>query len=109
MDIFGNTNNVEFVPQKQEKRINVRYYYQLIRDFALSVKPYESAIRYQVKPDEHFDLTLISERVYGNRDDYLAVMAGAGLDSVEDKIPDQLLVLPTLLQLNNFKRLAGFG
>ena len=109
MDIFGNTDNVEFVPQKQVQRGNVRYLYQLIRDFSLSVKPYESALRYQVKPDEYFDVTLISKRAYGNRGDYLAVMAGAGLDSLTDRVPDQLLVLPTIMQLNNFKRVAGFG
>lgn len=81
---------------------------QLVRDFVVRVKPYQAAIRYQVKPDEHNDLTLISQRVYGRRDEFLVVMASAGLADVEQPIREQLLVLPTEYQLAALKARAGY-
>ncbi len=83
--------------------------YRLVRDFASSTKPWQSAIRYQTKPDERFDLTLVSQRVYGRRDEFLTVMAAAGLDSVEQELREQMLVLPSDAVLQAFKARAGYN
>lgn len=81
---------------------------QLVRDWAVKVKPWEVAVRYQVQPDEHRDLTLISQRVYGNRDEFLTIFAAAGLSTMDEPIKEQLLVLPTEHQLKKFKIRAGY-
>jgi len=82
--------------------------YRLVRDFAAKCKPWSPAIRYHSKPDERHDLTLVSQRVYGRRDEFLTVMAAAGLDSVEQVLTEQLLTLPTEAQLSGFKSQARF-
>lgn len=82
--------------------------YRLVRDFSVKAKPWNTAIRYHTKPDERHDLTLVSQRVYGRRDEFLTVMAAAGLDSVEQVLPEQLLTLPTEAQLMAFKERARF-
>ena len=82
--------------------------YRLVRDFAIKTKPWETAIRYYTKPDERKDLTLVSQRVYGRRDEFLTIMAAAGLDSVENVLPEQLLTLPTDAALTAFKERAKF-
>lgn len=87
---------------------SVAFFYRLVRDFAEKTPVWGQAIRYQTRPDERYDLTLISQRVYGRRDEFMTVMAAAGLDSVENLLSEQLLVLPTELQLLDLKRKAGF-
>lgn len=82
--------------------------YRLVRDFAAKAKPWSTATRYHTKPDERNDLTLVSQRVYGRRDEFLTIMAAAGLDSVEQVLPEQLLTLPTEAQLLAFKERARF-
>jgi hypothetical protein len=84
-------------------------FYRLVRDFAIKTKPWSTAIRYNTKPDERFDLTLVSQRVYGRRDEFLAVMAAAGLDSVEQELTERLLTLPTDATLAAFKERAKFA
>lgn len=79
-----------------------------VRTFALRAKPWQTAIRYQTKPDERRDLTLVSARVYGRRDEFMVVAAAAGLETVEDMLPEQLLVLPTEDQLTAMKLRAGY-
>lgn len=82
--------------------------YRLVRDFVAKTPVWGTATRYQTKPDERSDLTLVSERVYGRRDEYLVVAAAAGLESVEELLPEQLLTLPTEEQLRAIKARAGF-
>lgn len=82
--------------------------YRLVRDFSAKAKPWQTAIRYQTKPDERWDLTLVSQRVYGRRDEFITVMAAAGLDSVEQELTERLLVLPTEGQLLAFKDRAKY-
>lgn len=82
--------------------------YRYVRDFAVKTKAWEVAIRYQTKPDERLNLPLVSYRVYGRRDEFLTIMAAAGLDSVEQSMPEQLLTLPTAQQLLAIKAQAGF-
>lgn len=89
---------------------NVRGFYKLVRQFVLSVKPWdhEGVIRYHSKPDERYNLPLVSYRVYGNYEEFIAVMASAGLDSVENRLDEQMLVLPSLAQLHALKSRSGF-
>lgn len=81
---------------------------QLVRDFTLRLKPYQPQIRYFVKPDEIRDATKISQRVYGRREEYLVVLACAGLSTLDEPITGQWLILPTEAQLKGLKRRAGF-
>ena len=78
-----------------------------IRQFALETPSWATAIRYHTKPDERFDLTLIARRVYGLPDEWPVIMAAAGLQSVDEPLNEQLLVLPTLEQLQRLKRNTG--
>jgi hypothetical protein len=55
-----------------------------------------------------YDLTLVSQRVYGRRDEFLAVMAAAGLDTVDQPLPQKRIVLPNEGRLIAIKRRAGF-
>ena len=84
-------------------------FYREVRKFAESTKPWDAtAIFYETKPDEAFDLTLVSQRVYGRRDEFLAVMAAAGLDTVDQPLPQKRIVLPNEGQLYAIKRRTGF-
>lgn len=80
----------------------------LVRDFTARIKPYQTALRYEVKPDDVRDLTKISQKVYGNRHEVLVVMACAGLSTVDQPVSIQTLVLPTPQQLKALKARAGF-
>lgn len=82
--------------------------YVSVRDFALETPEWGEAIRYFTKPDEVLDLTLVSYRVYGTRDEFQIIQAAAGLDSPEYELPEQTLVLPTIDQLRSMRRAAGF-
>ena len=83
-------------------------FYQAIRKFAAQTKPYETAVRYWTVPDEAYDLTLVSQRVYGNRHEYLAVMAAAGLDRMDQELTPRTLVLPTASKLKEIKKVCGY-
>jgi len=83
-------------------------FYNEVRLFSEKTKDWESAIFYETKPDEVLDLTLVSQRVYGRRDEYLAIMAAAGIDSIDQKLTPKRLVLPTDNQLYVIKRKTGF-
>jgi len=83
-------------------------FYREVRRFSERTKLWEKAIFHEVTPDEMRDFTLVSARVYGRRDEYLAVMAAAGIDTVDQPLPQKTLVLPTDSQLSVIKRLTGF-
>lgn len=85
-----------------------RVFYRLVRDFSQSVKPWEQAIYHDVAPDERWDITLTARKIYGDAGEFLAVMAAAGMDSVDQPLNQQRLVLPTADRLRMFKRRAGF-
>ena len=91
-----------------ESQDNVRRFYKLVRDFVLKAKPWTDAIRYHSQPDERWDMTLVSRRVYGNPMEFVTVLAAANLDSVEQMLPEQLLTLPTATALHSLKKMAGF-
>lgn len=75
-----------------------------VRKFAVQTPGWGEAIRYQTKPDERSDITLIAQRVYGDRGEFMAVYAAAGLDTLEQELDERLLVLPTYSQLQLIKR-----
>lgn len=83
-------------------------FYRAVRNFALRTKPWETHISYETLPDEAYDLSLVSQRVYGRRDEYLAVMAAAGLNHFDDALPQTRLTLPNEGQLLAIKRNTGF-
>jgi len=83
-------------------------FYREVRKFSVTAPVWEDAIRYFTKPDERWDLTLVAERVYGSRDEYLAVMAAAGLDRLDQQLTERELVLPTASRLALIKFRTGF-
>lgn len=83
-------------------------FYKMVRDFSINVRPWETAVFYETKPDEVHDITLVSRRVYGRPDEFLAVMAAAGLDSADKPLRQKRIALPTESQLYSIKRAAGF-
>jgi hypothetical protein len=88
---------------------SAKSFYREVRKFAESAKPWDgTAIFYETKPDEALDLTLVSQRVYGRRDEFLAVMAAAGLDTFDQPLPQKRIVLPSEGLLIDIKRRTGF-
>jgi hypothetical protein len=84
-------------------------FYRAVRKFSVSAKPWETdAIFYETKPDEEYDPTLISKRAYGRRDEFLAVMAAAGIDQVDQPIRQKRIALPSEGRLYRMKRQTGF-
>ncbi len=81
--------------------------YHIIRKLAQTTPAWATAIRYQTKPDERFDLTLVARRVYGLPGEWPVIMAAAGLQGVDEPLNEQLLVLPTLDKLQRLKRNLG--
>lgn len=82
--------------------------YRAVREFVARTPVWGEAIRYQTKPDERGDLTLISQRVYGRRNEFLVIAAAAGLESVEELLSERRLTLPTEAQLRDMKRRTGY-
>jgi len=82
--------------------------FQAVRRFSQATRDWEQAVRYMTLPDERFDLTKVSARVYGTRDEALVIQAAAGLDSPELELTERRLVLPTAEQLATMKRDAGY-
>ena len=84
-------------------------FYREVRNFSIKARPWTVALWHEIKPDEQWDTTLISERVYGTRAEHLAVMAAAGLDTVEAPLKIGVkIALPTQEQLYQIKRRTGF-
>jgi hypothetical protein len=84
-------------------------FYREVRKFSESAKPWQAgALWYEIKPDERHDATLVSQRVYGRRDEYLAVMAAAGINTCDQPLKQQRIVLPNQATLLAIKRRTGF-
>lgn len=64
-------------------------------------------IRHQIMADEVYDPTLVSQRVYGNRNEAQAILAAAGLSFVWEPLPMVEIILPRPAQLLQIKRLTG--
>lgn len=84
-------------------------FYRAVRKFSERAKEWDSnAVFYEIKPDERFDLSLVSRRVYGRRDEFLAVMAAAGIDSFDQPLEQKTIALPSDGELLRIKRETGF-
>ena len=84
-------------------------FYREIRKFAERAQPWQQGvIWYQTKPDERLDLSLVSARVYGRRDEFLAVLAAAGLDGFDQPMTERRIALPSEFHLTRIKRATGF-
>ena len=84
-------------------------FFREVRRFSERAKPWDTnVIFYDTKPDETYDLSLVSRRVYGRRDEFLAVMACAGLDSFDQPLPQKRIRLPNENELMNIKRRTNF-
>lgn len=84
------------------------FFFREVRKFSVSAHVWTPAIRYHSLPDERWDLTLAAKRVYGDRNEWLAIMAAAGLDRLDSPLEEQLLVLPPLAVLAAIKRRTGY-
>lgn len=86
-----------------------RVFYRKILDYCLNAKYWSGGIiTYDVKPDERYDPTLISRRVYNNSEEFLLIMAIAGISSFDEGIEQQQLVLPTMEVIRKIKIESGF-
>lgn len=84
-------------------------FWREIKRFSENAKPWDSDVRfYEIKPDEVLDPTKVSQRVYGRRDEFLAVMAAAGADTVDQPLAQKKIALPTEGALLRIKRSTGF-
>ena len=85
-------------------------FYRSVRAFAINAKPWSlSTIFHQPRPDEKWDVTLVSQRVYGRRDEVIAVLAAAGMDSVSQPVPiGRMIYLPDEQRLYAIKRETGY-
>ena len=79
-----------------------------VRKFSVQTPDWATATRYHTKPDERYNAPLIASRVYGDQSLYMAIFAAAGLDTLEQIIPEQLLVLPSYQQLQAIKIDTGY-
>ena len=76
-------------------------FYRAVRQYVVTAPVWAADwIAHEVLPDEALDLTLVSQRVYGNRSEFLAVMASAGIDRF-----DQSLQVGSVIRLPNAPRL----
>lgn len=85
-----------------------RVFFRKVANYVKNAKPWDNVMTYEIKPDEYVDATLISRRVYGTSDEFLTVMACAGIDSFDDPFEQGLLILPNAIQLDKLKRESGF-
>lgn len=83
-------------------------FYREVRLFSEQTNAWQQAVFYQTLPDEAHDLTLVSYRVYGRDDEYLAIMAAAGINTFDQPLKQQMLTLPTESQLSAIKKKTGF-
>jgi len=81
------------------------HFYRQVRHLAENAQPWHSGlIWHTVTPDEVWDLFLIARRVYNRPDEWFTVLAAAGLDSVDNPLPQTSIVLPDESTLLKIKR-----
>src|SRR5690606_30044485 len=84
-------------------------FYRAVREFALTAPVWDpTRLVVETTPEDRWDLTLVSERVYGNRYEYLAVMAAAGLDRLDQELTERELVLPSPERLELIKQACNY-
>lgn len=85
-------------------------FFKSVSDFSKSAKPWDqNVIWYTVKPDEAYDASKISQRVYGRRSEFTAVQAACGVGRVDSPLPvSKKVALPSESKLYELKRANGF-
>lgn len=82
---------------------------RLVQQFCAQAKPHTvGALFVETTPAERWDVSKLSYRVYGTRDEVLAVMAACGMDQLTQPLEQQRVVLPNAAKLLQLKREAGF-
>lgn len=82
---------------------------RMVRKFCASAKPHTQGIVYvDTTPSERWDVSKLSQRIYGTRHEVLAVMAACGMDQLTQPLEQQTVALPTAAKLLQLKREAGF-
>lgn len=90
--------------------VSASRFYRAVRQFATTSPVWDATrIVYHTLPDERWDLTLVSQRVYGNRNESLTVMAAAGLDRYNQELSERTLILPSPQRLEAIKRSTGYS
>lgn len=87
--------------------MNINHYHNAIRDLVnLMINKGKTGqiVKHSIGPDEIFDPTLVSLRVYGNRHDYDVVMVCAGTNGIWQELPQTDIFLPTKAQLFVLKK-----
>lgn len=83
-------------------------FFKEVKIFSENAKGWDTdVIWHEVRPDEVLDPTLIAQRVYKRRDEFLAVMAAAGIDSVDQAIEQKTIALPSFTKLISLKHQTG--
>ncbi|MGL5948119.1 MAG: hypothetical protein ACRCYV_03535 [Aeromonas sp.] len=85
-----------------------RVFWRQVQEFVVNAQPWQPVIYYEVKPDERWDASLVARRVYGRREEFMVIMAAAGIDSFDMPLPQKRLTLPSETQLRAMKLAAGF-
>lgn len=90
--------------------IEVSRFYREVRLFAVTEPSYSSSRQVvRTYPNERYDLSLVARRVYGDPSETLAIMAAAGLATVDAELKEQDLVLPTSEHLRYLKEKCGLS
>lgn len=85
-----------------------RAFFREISNLAKTAKSWDAVVFYDIKPDEIFDPFLVSRRIYGRPDEYLAVMAAAGIDTIDVGIEQKQIILPNEAKLRQIKEATEF-
>lgn len=89
----------------------VAQFVMMVRSFAQRQPVWGDRIDYEVRPGYEFDLIRIATEAYGSdiarRWGWIAVMAAAGMDSVEQPLRPQTIVLPLATQGDEMARACG--
>jgi len=82
-------------------------FYNAVRLFSETASNWNEIVSYETKPDEELDVSLVSLRVYGNREEILCVYACANID-VTERLTPRTLIMPDRIKLAAIKQSTGF-
>lgn len=86
-----------------------RRFYGAVRRFSATAKNNTVGVQFlQVMPPECWDITKLSQRVYGNRHEGLACMAALGIDQANLLTEQRTGAFPTAAKLEQIKRECGY-
>lgn len=90
--------------------IEASRFYRAVRQFAVSSPLWDvDRVVIFTDPSMRWDLSLVSQKVYGNRDEHLAVLAAAGLSRYDDELTEREIILPSKTRLELIKQATGYS